>query len=313
MTAAPSRPSPAPSRTSSARRITWREAFTDTLDRLGDRTEARWLVEEVSGLSWPELSAAPAVEMSDRCGARLQEMVRRRTAGEPIQYVIGHWPFRTLDLMVDPRVLIPRPETEYVVEMALSELDALAHDPAAPSGAAGGQTVVDLGTGSGAIALSVVSERPGVRVLATDASREAIRVATANLAGLGGHAATRVRLFEGDWWSALPDQFRGEVDLVVSNPPYISTDEMDSLDRTVRDWEPPGALESGPSGLEAVRAVLSGAAGGWLRPGGSAVVEIAPHQAGEASRIASDAGFASVVVRRDLAGRERVLVARVAP
>lgn len=287
--------------------VTWKDALAETVDRLGDRTEARWLVEEVSGRGWPELSVMPAEEMGGRCAARLQDMVRRRMAGEPIQYVIGHWPFRTLDLLVDRRVLIPRPETEYVVEVALGELDAVP-----PDGSAGGRTVVDLGTGSGAIALSIASERAGVRVFATDASRHAMQVAAANLAGLGGHAATRVRLFEGDWWSALPLELRGGVDLVVSNPPYIATGEMESLDRTVRDWEPAKALESGPSGLEAVRAVLGGAAGGWLRPGGSAVVEIAPHQAREASSIALEAGFASAVVRRDLTGRERVLVARAA-
>lgn len=292
------------------RSATWREVLADTSRRLGNHVEARWLVEEVSGHSWPELSAAAALErpVSDRSLSRLTAMVERRASGEPIQYVLGRWQFRTLDLMVDQRVLIPRPETEYVVEVALRELDDL---PSSDS--EGSQTVVDLGTGSGAIALSVAAEHPRAIVFATDASPDALRVAAANLAGLGGRPATRVRLIRGDWWSALPPELRGRVDLAVSNPPYIASGEMVSLDPAVRDWEPAAALQSGPTGLEAIAAMLSGAGSGWLRPGGTAVVEIAPHQAAQAMRLASEAGFSEAQVLPDLAGRDRVLVARGAP
>jgi len=292
---------------------TWTDVLRDTRERLGDDREARWLVEEVSGYSWAELSSAstPGVRVSERAMARLETMVGRRLAGEPIQYVLGRWQFRTLDLMVDARVLIPRPETEFVVEVALRELDALrAGDPPGPRTA---QTVVDLGTGSGAIALSLAAERSHVQVFATDSSAGALNVAAANLAGLGGRAATRVRLAEGDWWSALPTRIAGRIDLVVSNPPYISTSEMPALDPSVREWEPPGALEAGPTGLEAVATVLAGAAGRWLRQGGGAVIEIAPHQAQGATETALRAGFAHAEVQRDLAGRDRVLVARGAP
>ena len=120
--------------------------------------------------------------------------------------MIGSWPFRTLDLMVDRRVLIPRPETEQVVEVALAELDRMTPTRAATGAAT--RTAVDLGTGSGAIALALAAERPGVEVWATDVSPPALDVAAANLAGLGGRAAARVRLVQGAWWSALPEHLR---------------------------------------------------------------------------------------------------------
>src|SRR6202035_4669052 len=124
---------------------------------------------------------------------------------------------------------------------------------------------------------ALAAARPGVEVWASDVSPAALEVAGANLAGLGGRAAARVRLAAGPWWSALPDDLRGRVDLAVSNPPYVSSAEMEQLDTQVADWEPKLALEAGPTGLEAVRDILTGAVG-WLRPGGVAVLEIAPHQ-----------------------------------
>ncbi len=228
-------------------------------------------------------------------------MVERRGAGEPLQYVLGRWGFRGLDLVVDPRVLIPRPETEQVVEVALGELDRVGRRVRHP-------VVVDLGTGSGAIALSVAAERPAAEVWATDASAAALEVAGANLAGL---ASTRVRLALGSWWSALPPELGSRVDLAISNPPYVSSGEMSSLDPVIAGWEPHQALEAGRSGLEAIGLVIDGARS-WLAPGGALVVEIAPHQAPAARRMASDAGFGTVEVRDDLAGRSRALVARSA-
>jgi release factor glutamine methyltransferase len=239
----------------------------------------------------------------ERHRARFERLVDRRTDGEPLQYVLGRWAFRTLDLMVDRRVLIPRPETEQVVEAALAELDRVAADRLSCPMA------VDLGTGSGAIALALVAERPGVEVWATDISEGALEVAAANLAGMGGRAATRVRLARGAWWDALPDPLRGRIDLVVSNPPYISSGEMTQLDAQVADWEPRAALEAGPTGLEAVGEVLNGASS-WLRAGGAVVLEIAPHQVPAAVEMAQRSGFDDVHVRTDLAGRERALVAR---
>jgi release factor glutamine methyltransferase len=289
--------------------VTWAQLHAEATVRLGSRQEARWLIEEVSGERWPPAQAATATGVSGRARARFDALVARRAAGEPLQYVLGRWQFRTLDLMVDRRVLIPRPETEQVVEVALAELDRLAAEPPARTDRL---VAVDLGTGTGAIALSLAAERAGVDVWATDVSPGALAVAGANLAGLGGRAAARVRLAPGSWWAAVPAELRGEVDLVVSNPPYISSEEMTELGAEVVDWEPRLSLEAGPSGLEALGQVLSGARQ-WLRPGGAAVVEMAPHQASQVAALARAAGLAVVGVRPDLAGRERALVARREP
>lgn len=296
MTGLPTGPSTVPAA------ATWRDHYDEARRRLGSDIEARWLVEEASGFQWAEL-AGEGPRPTSVARSRFTSMLNRRSAGEPLQYVLGHWSFRTLDLMVDRRVLIPRPETEQVVEAALRELDlARRGDPARKL------VAVDLGTGSGAIALSIAAERHGVQVWATDASRDALDVASANLAGLGGFRATRVRLAHGEWWSALPDDIKGQVDLVVSNPPYVSSLEMDDLDPTVRDWEPRAALESGPTGLEAIEAILAEAAS-WLSPTGSAVIETAPHQAGEVTTLARRLGFGRADTVKDLAGRDRMLVA----
>lgn len=225
-------------------------------------------------------------------------MVDRRRRGEPLQYVLGVWSFRRLELVVDRRVLIPRPETEAVVDVALEELARVA--PERP-------LAVDLGTGSGAIALSLALEVPRARVWGTDRSEPALAVARANLAGMGSRVATRVRLAAGDWFGALPDDLRGQVDLVVSNPPYVGAAE--SLPAEVAEWEPPEALIAGPTGLEDVERIV-GEAPVWLRRPGAVVIEIAPHQAEAAAGLARRAGFDDVDVRPDLSGRLRALVGR---
>jgi release factor glutamine methyltransferase len=224
-------------------------------------------------------------------------MLERRRAGEPLQYVIGSWSFRTLDLFVDRRVLIPRPETEYVVERALAELDRRV-GPA--------RLAVDLGTGSGAIALALVSERRDVEVWATDVSSAALEVAQANLGGVG-RVATRVRLATGAWFDALPASLAGRLDLIVSNPPYIA--ESETLPSEVADWEPVEALRAGARGTEALLVIVAEAPR-WLAPGASVVLEMAPHQSSELVEAAQAAGLVEVEVGRDLAGRERVLIAR---
>jgi release factor glutamine methyltransferase len=276
---------------------TWDDLYLMAAGRLPERREARWIIEEASGQPFGRAAGGA----SDGARRRVEAMVERRGRGEPLQYVLGSWPFRGLELMVDGRVLIPRPETEQVVEVALAELDRMARP--------GRAVIVDLGTGSGAIALSLAQERANVEVWAVDSSAGAVAVAVANLAGLAGLAATRVRVVEGDWWSALPAELQGRVDLVVSNPPYISAAEMDGLDPGVRDWEPRQALEAGPAGTEAIAAIIQGAPA-WLAPGGTAVVELAPHQAGTVLELAGEAGFVHAEVQPDLVGRPRTLVAR---
>ena len=279
--------------------VTWRELHRGATERLESAMEARWLVEEAAPEPWPAALDRPATV---RAHAYFSEMLERRAAGEPLQYVLGHWAFRRLDLLVDPRVLIPRPETEVVVDVALAELEAV------HPGGRGGRAA-DLGTGSGAIGLSLAKERPGLEVWATDTSPAALEVAAANLAGLGGYAAPRVRLCRGSWFDALPPALVGRLDLVVSNPPYIGLGELADLDAMVVDHEPHEALFAGPTGLEDVEAVVAGAPR-WLAPGGALVVELAPAQAPAAMEAAHAAGLVDVRVAPDLAGRDRALVAR---
>jgi release factor glutamine methyltransferase len=278
---------------------TWRELAASSVAGSGlPASEVRRIVERASGYEGSDYHLGLDQPVPARAAASFAAMVERRLAGEPLQYVVGSWGFRRLDLFVDRRVLIPRPETEVLVEVALAELARYGRGPVA----------VDLGTGSGAIALSIAVESPSATVWATDASADALEVAAANVAGAGTLVGRRVRLAEGSWFDALPASLRGTVSLIVSNPPYIGDDEP--LPSEVGDWEPPSALRAGPTGLEDVATIVTGALE-WLLPrGGSLVVEIAPHQAADALALARDAGFASAEILPDLASRDRVLLAR---
>lgn len=290
--------------------VRWRSLFDEARQRLAGTDgvdspdiDARRIVEAASGTAPAEFDSVLDEPATNRAAAWFFSMLERRAAGEPLQYVVGSWSFRTLDLMVDRRVLIPRPETEVVAGLAADEV-------ARRSAAPGGDhevIVADLGTGSGAIALSVAVECPQARVFATDVSTEALAVASANLAGIG-RAATRVTLHEGDWFEALPGALKGSVDVVVSNPPYIGTGE--ELPPVVADWEPAVALWSGPTGREAAEQVVDGASR-WLRPGGALIMEAASHRAQESATLVSGAGFEDVRVERDLAGLERVVMGRL--
>jgi release factor glutamine methyltransferase len=296
---------------------TWRELRADAAERLADagivpaEAEARFMVEQASGYDADEWLDAADIPAPPRAEARLRDMVERRIAGEPLQYVMGAWAFRNLDLMVDRRVLIPRPETEVVVEVALEEAERMglrrARQRLAIVHAEPRAVVADLGTGSGAIALALAAELPDVEVWATDVSEDALAVARANAAGC---AATRVRVADaGSWFDALPASLRGTLQLVVSNPPYVAEHEVASLPDEVRLHEPRAALVAGPSGTEAIEALLDQARR-WLAPAGTVVLELAPHQADDMQRHALALGYREAFVRNDLAGRPRVLVAR---
>lgn len=278
--------------------MSWHDLLAEAEAALGDRGEAKRLVERASGYDARELPLHLREAVPARAVPFFRQMVSRRQAGEPLQYVVGRWGFRTLDLLVDRRVLIPRPETEVVAGIALAEVARL--------GIRRPPLIVDLGTGSGAIALAVATERPDATVWATDASVEALQVARANLAGAGSRVATRVSLVAGHWYAALPAALAGTVDVVVSNPPYVAAGE--GLPAEVAAWEPAAALYAGPAGTEAVAEIVAGARQ-WLRPGGALVVEIAPHQAAFAVEAARGAGLREPRVEPDLAGRPRVLVA----
>lgn len=285
------------------RTVNWRELWNQTATTVGNRAEARWLCETASGMDADELLLELESPATQRAVAHLDRMLARLESGEPLQYVLGHWSFRHLDLMVDRRVLIPRPETEDVagvaIERALTRSAELVR-------------CADLGTGSGAIGLSLAAElarhRPPVpaEVWLTDASVDALDVARANLAGIG-RGAPSVRFAEGSWYEALPHSHRGMFDVIVSNPPYVA--KAEAVDDIVRAWEPHAALFAGDDGLDDLRTIIDGAAE-WLAPGGWLVAEIGAAQGEAVHALATAAGLADVAVLPDAAGRDRTLVAR---
>jgi release factor glutamine methyltransferase len=280
--------------------VTVGELWDQTTAVLKDRVQARWLCEVACAIDGGEFVQARSEPVTERMVAHLDAMVARVRAGEPIQYVCGQWAFRYLDLAVDPRVLIPRPETELVAEVAITWAAERRRDR-------GNVTAVDLGTGSGAIGLSLARELPleGVSVWCSDADPEALDVARSNLAGLGRYGRN-VRIVEGSWWQALPPDLT--VDLVVSNPPYIA-DGDGEVDAAVSQWEPARALYAGPDGLSAIRAIVDGAQGRVHRDG-VIVLEIGHTQGAAVTEILQRGGWEAVEIRPDLAGRDRIAVGR---
>jgi release factor glutamine methyltransferase len=224
-----------------------------------------------------------------RAEARFRDLVARRERREPLAYVLGEWGFRRLTLRVDPRVLIPRPETEVVVERCLELLAGL-DEP----------EVLDVGVGSGAIALAIADEHPSALVTGFDSSAGALEVAQANLAATGLDG--RVRLVEHDLRGGFG---AARFDLVVSNPPYVGEDEIESLEPEVRDWEPRDALV-GPGATEAIARGAHEA----LRVGGWLVLEVADGESGEVAVLLRALGFEGVSIDSDLAGRERIVSGR---
>ena len=277
--------------------VSWRQLLAETESLLDDSQHARWICETATSSSPDEFRELLDEPAGERSVAHLDAMVTRARTGEPIQYVLGAWAFRRLDLAVDSRVLIPRPETELVAEVAI--------DLARTVGPT--RTVLDLGTGSGAIGLAIADELPleGTAVWITDASPEALHVARANLAGIG-RAAQNVRVAEGSWFEALPAGER--FDVIVSNPPYVADGSVDAA-RIVTDWEPAPALFAGPDGLDDLRVIIA-AAPDWLSPDGWLVVEHGHDQGEAVSTLLSSAGFVDVETRRDLAGHDRVGLGR---
>ena len=284
--------------------------------RLGSASEARWILEDVLGAGGGAGGEVDG-EVDEPAVRTISDLATRRVAGEPLQYLLGSWAFRTVDLLVDDRALIPRPETEQVVEVALGEVRRQLAVRAAPGDPL---LVADLGTGSGAIALSISAELgrecPQLRIAATDVDVSALQLAEENrrrVAVRAPHVLVQVELRAGTWFDALRPDWSGQVHLVVSNPPYVSEDEWPALDPEVRR-EPYGALvapagSDGTPGLAGVEAVLASARD-WLVPGGAVVVEMAPHHADPARELACRAGYRHVRVEADLAGRPRAVVAR---
>ncbi len=265
---------------------TTREALAAAVDSLtaagvdSPRLDAELLLAEATGRTRAELTASPELGVAAPAARAFGEMVRRRVRREPIAYILGRRGFRRIELAVDRRVLIPRPETELLVELAL-ELEPKA--------------VLDVGTGSGAVALAVADELAHARVVATDTSLDALVVAKANADRLG----LNVR-FE------LGTLAPGHYDLVLANLPYVTEEEYRGLEPEITDYEPIEAVTSGPTGLEAIDAVLGAVA---AEPLPAAIgLEVGADQAPTVAELVRRAGFERVETRRDLARIERVVV-----
>ena len=282
--------------------VTWREMLAQTVESVGNAQEARWLCEHAAGVDGPDFLAVQDEHVTASMANSLHDMVRRRLLGEPLQYVMKRWAFRHLDVFVDQRVLIPRPETETVVDIALS-LATQRLQESSPI------CVVDLGTGSGVIGLSMAYELPheSAQVWLTDASSNALDVARANIVGVGRKGEC-VRVAEGNWWNALPTRLRGQVDVAVCNPPYIAQHDNEVAD-DVRKWEPHSALFAPNNGMADIEVVARGASE-WLSVGGWLVLEIGYQQGDAVRKVLSEANLADIEIRKDLASRDRIALAR---
>lgn len=279
--------------------MTRREALRAAADRLAaaglddPRDEARRLLAAAGPLSSTELITALEVDQPDDEAIRLEAFVARRAAREPLSHMLGTVGFWTLDLRVTPDVLTPRADTETIVEAALAAVP----DRQAPL------QIIDIATGSGAIALALLSELPNARALATDLSEPALAIARENGALTG--LAERIAFVETSWADGLDGPF----DLVVSNPPYIASGVIETLEPEVKDHEPRLALDGGADGLGPYPHLLAEAKR-LLAPGGTAVFEIGYDQGEAALALARDAQALQASLRRDLAGRHRALIVK---
>ena len=252
------------------------------------RLDAEFILAHALGLARLDLYLEFDRPLTEAELAACRAPVERRGKREPLAYVLGDWGFRRLTLRCDSRALVPRPETEVLVERALALLEGVDRP-----------RVLDVGTGTGAVALSLVDERPGLRATALDISPGALALARENA------EATRleIELVEGDFRDGLPG---GPYDLVVSNPPYVKQDEIEALEPEVRDWEPRGALVSDDGPAQVARVAVAA-----LKSGGALALEIGDGQAAEVAAVLEELGYQDVTITPDLNGRERIVEGRL--
>jgi release factor glutamine methyltransferase len=264
------------------------------------RLDAEVLMGHVLGLTREQLLASADFLLGEVHLRPYRELLGRRLEREPIAYITGRQEFWSLEFRVSPDVLVPRPETERLVEIALPLARELPQIHALQ--------VLDIGTGSGAIAISLAKELPSAVIWATDVSPAALEIARSNAARNG--VAPRVRFFHGDLFDAIAE-LSGRFDLIVSNPPYICSAEMDALEPEVSRWEPRDALDGGTDGLDFYRRIARQARD-YLTPNGAVAVEVGADMGKEVSRLFSAGGYTGVAISQDYAGRDRVVVARLA-
>ena len=267
---------------------------TAHLERHGSptaRLDAELLLGHALGLGRVELYTGFERPLGEDELAECRELIARRAKREPVAYILGRWGFRGLDLDVDRRVLVPRPETELLVDRCLALLDGVA-----------GPAVLDVGTGSGAIALALASELPEARVAGCDVSGDALDVARAN----GERLGVEVEWVASDMLAGVEGR---RFHLVVSNPPYVAAGEIEALEPEVRDWEPRGATVAGETGLEAIEGLVAQAPAA-LEPGGALVLEVGAGQAAAGAALLEGAGLAGVGRDPDHAGIERIVWGR---
>lgn len=276
--------------------VTGRTALADAVRKLAaagivaPARDARLLLAEVLSVAPDRLTLVEGDPLETDAMARFSEMVFARSAGQPVAQIIGRRLFWGRSFSVNRNVLDPRPETETLIDVAL----------AGPVPA----RILDLGTGSGAIMLTLLAEWPATRGLGTDISAEALAVALGNAVSLG--VADRADFAQRDWF----DGIEGSFDLIVSNPPYIRASTVELLDRDVREWEPHGALTAGSSGVESYARIASGL-GKHLAPCGRALFEIGADQGESVPALFREAGFVVTAVFPDLDGRPRVVSLRM--
>ena len=275
------------------RMILWSAEYLKNKGVETGRLDAEWLLAAALGVDRLQLYLKYDRPLRSEEREAFKPLLRRRAGREPLQYIIGRTGFRELELKTDPRVLIPRPETEVLVQEVLDWASA------------GAESVWDMGTGAGAVALSLATEGTWTRVVATDVSPEALSVAADNAEryDLGGHGEFR----EGSLFEPLEEGER--FDVIVSNPPYIAEGEKGELQPEVRDWEPPEALFAGEDGLDVIRQLVAGAPK-HLLSGGLLALECGLGQAeGIAADVQATGAFGAVRIRADLTGRPRFVTA----